>query len=232
MRVLLVEDEPKTAQFIHQGLSESGFVVDHAATGTDGLAWALATPYDVIVLDVMVPEPNGWEIIQVLREQGVNTPVLFLTARDTVDDRVRGLELGADDYLIKPFAFSEFLARVRTLTRRQGPLEQQQLCFAGLEMNWTHRVASREGQPLGLTAREFTLLWLFLRRKGEVLSRSLIAEKVWDMNFDGDVNVIDTAVRRLRRKVDDPFGFPLIHTVRGVGFVLEQRGSLTNESWS
>lgn len=229
MRVLLVEDEPKTAQFITQGLGESGFVVDHAATGTEGLSWALATPYDVVVLDVMVPGLSGWQIIQLLREQNIGTPVLFLTARDTVDDRVRGLELGADDYLIKPFAFSEFLARVRTLTRRQGPQEQQQLGFAGLKMNWVQRVASREGQALGLTAREFTLLWLLLRRKGEVLSRSLIAEKVWDMNFDGDINVIDTAVRRLRRKVDDPFPVPLIHTVRGVGFVLEKRKANSNE---
>lgn len=229
MRVLLVEDEPKTAQFIAQGLSEGGFVVDHAATGSDGLAWGLVTPYDVIVLDVIVPGPDGWKIIQLLREQGINTPVLFLTARDAVEDRVRGLELGADDYLIKPFSFSEFLARVRTLTRRQGPMEQQQLGFAGLEMNWSQRTASREGQTLGLTAREFTLLWLFLRRKREVLSRSLIAEKVWDMNFDGDVNVIDTAIRRLRRKVDDPFPFPLIHTVRGVGFVLEQRSARSSD---
>ena len=224
MRILLAEDEAKTHQFIRRGLTENGYAVDVAETGTAALELAFANPYDLIVLDVMLPAPDGWQILIQLRAAGQEVPILFLTARDAVEDRVRGLELGADDYLIKPFAFSELLARVRMLTRRRGqPSSPQQLQVADLQLDLLRRRASRNGNLIDLTAREFALLWLLMRRHGEVLSRTTIAEKVWDMNFDSDTNVVDVAVRRLRRKVDEPFPSPLIHTVRGMGYVLEPR---------
>lgn len=223
MKILIVEDEEKTVAYLRKGLEESGFVVDAAADGTAGLSLALGRDYDVIVLDVMLPQLEGWAIVQELRRAGKQTPVLFLTARDAVQDRVKGLELGADDYLVKPFAFSELLARVRSLLRR-GPARQPEMIrVADLEIDPVRLKASRGGQRLDLTPKEFLLLSLLARRAGEVLSRTLIAEQVWDMNFDSGTNVVDVHVRRLRTKVDDPFEQKLIHTVRGAGYVLEER---------
>lgn len=223
MRILIVEDELKTAAYLRKGLSEHGFVVDVAAQGDDGLHLSLTGPYALIILDVMLPQRDGWSILAEMRRGGTSTPVLFLTARDTIHDRVKGLELGADDYLIKPFAFSELLARVRTILRR-GPLRQGEvLRVADLEIDLLRFQVRRGGIRLELTPKEFTLLSLLVRHMGEVLSRTLIAEQVWDMNFDSDTNVIEVAVRRLRRKVDEPFTTKLIHTVRGVGYVLEAR---------
>ncbi len=222
MRVLIVEDEPKMAVYLRQGLTENGFVADVAHRGDDGLHLALTQDYDVIVLDVMLPERDGWSILAAMRQAGRQTPVLFLTARDNVPDRVKGLELGADDYLVKPFAFSELLARLRTILRR-GPLRQPEtVLVADLELDLIRHKATRAGQRLDLTPKEFSLLSLLMRRKGEVLSRTLIAEQVWDMHFDSDTNVVDVAVRRLRAKVDDDFPQKLIHTVRGSGYVLEE----------
>ncbi|TVT58924.1 MAG: response regulator [Azoarcus sp. PHD] len=221
MKILIVEDEIKTGDYLRQGLMEAGFVVDLARDGLDGLHLALNGDYDLVVLDVMLPTLDGWGILQTLRRNNRAMPVLFLTARDQVEDRVRGLELGADDYLVKPFAFSEFLARVRTLLRRGHNHEPETLRSANLELDLLRRRVNRCGLRIDLTAKEFALLELLLRRKGEVLPRSLIASQVWDMNFDSDTNVIEVAVRRLRVKVDDPFEPKLIRTVRGMGYVLE-----------
>ncbi|MDQ8020707.1 MAG: heavy metal response regulator transcription factor [Moraxellaceae bacterium] len=221
MKILVVEDETKTGDYLRLGLSEAGFVVDLARTGTDGLHLATTEAYDLVVLDVMLPGVDGWRILQAIRKTGHDMPVLFLTARDNVEDRVRGLELGADDYLVKPFAFAELLARVRTLLRRGKPKEQEVLRAADLELDLIRRRVTRAGQRIELTAKEFLLLELLLRRQGEVLPRSLIASQVWDMNFDSDTNVIEVAVRRLRAKVDDPFGTKLIRTVRGMGYVID-----------
>jgi two-component system copper resistance phosphate regulon response regulator CusR len=225
VKVLIVEDEPKTGDYLKQGLSEAGFVVDLARDGLDGLHLALNGDYDLMVLDVMLPSLDGWGVLQTVRRSGREMPVLFLTARDQVEDRVRGLELGADDYLVKPFAFSELLARVRTLLRRGRNKEPDVLHAADLELDLLRRRASRGGQRIDLTAKEFALLELLLRRQGEVLPRSLIASQVWDMNFDSDTNVIEVAVRRLRAKVDEPFEPKLIRTVRGMGYVLDVPGS-------
>jgi len=223
MRILIVEDESKTAAYLRKGLSEHGFVVDIAAQGDDGLYLSLTGHYDLIILDVMLPHMDGWAILAEMRQCGTSTPVLFLTARDAIQDRVKGLELGADDYLVKPFAFSELLARVRTILRR-GPLRHWEvLRVADLEIDPLRFQARRGGIRIELTPKEFALLSLLVRHMGEVLSRTLIAEQVWDMNFDSDTNVVDVAVRRLRRKVDDPFATKLIHTIRGVGYVLEAR---------
>lgn len=222
MKILIVEDEPKTGAYLKQGLTEAGFVADLAREGWEGLELAKEAHYDLIILDVMLPGLNGWQVLEGLRRAGVEVPVLFLTARDQVEDRVKGLELGADDYLVKPFAFAELLARVRTLVRRgHAGLETAVLRVADLELDLLRRRATRSGRRIDLTAKEFSLLELFLRRKGEVLPRSLIASQVWDMNFDSDTNVIDVAVRRLRLKIDDGFESKLIHTVRGMGYVLE-----------
>ncbi|MBI5386902.1 MAG: heavy metal response regulator transcription factor [Verrucomicrobia bacterium] len=223
MRILIVEDERKTAAYLQKGLSESGFVVDVAHRGDDGLHLALTQEYDVIVLDVMLPARDGWSVLAALRQAGRPTPVLFLTARDAVPDRVKGLELGADDYLVKPFAFSELLARVRSILRRGPSRQPETLRVADLEFDFVRHKATRGGQRLDLTPKEFALLSLLAQRHGEVLSRTLIAEQVWDMHFDSDTNVVDVAVRRLRRKVDDAFAPKLIHTVRGSGYVLEER---------
>jgi two-component system, OmpR family, copper resistance phosphate regulon response regulator CusR len=221
MKILVVEDEAKTAKFLKKGLGEVGYVVDVAADGLEGLHLALEVEFDLIVLDVMLPALDGWQVLARLREAGRKTLVLMLTARDAVHERVRGFELGGDDYLVKPFAFSELLARVRSLLRRSTPRLQETIRMADLEIDLLRHRATRAGQRLELTSKEFMLLTLLARRAGEVLSRTLIAETVWDMNFDSDTNVVDVNVRRLRSKVDDPFPLKLIHTVRGAGYVLE-----------
>lgn len=222
MKVLIVEDEPKAGEYLKQGLQEAGFFVDWEIDGIDGLHKARNGDYDLLILDVMLPGLNGWQLLQRLRDDGTHVPVLFLTARDSVEDRVRGLELGADDYLVKPFSFAELLARVRTILRRgRSGTEVSALKVADLELDLLRRRVTRASKRIDLTAREFGLLELLMRRKGEVLPRSLIASQVWDMNFDSDTNVIEVAVRRLRAKVDDGFESKLIHTVRGMGYVLE-----------
>ncbi len=222
MKILVVEDEAKTGDYLKQGLGEAGFIVDLARNGLDGLHLALTEAYDLAILDVMLPGIDGWQVLQGIRRAGKELPVLFLTARDQVDDRVRGLELGADDYLVKPFAFAELLARVRTLLRRGSKSrEPENLRVADLELDLLRRRVIRAGKRIDLTAREFALLELLLRRRGEVLPRSLIASQVWDMNFDSDTNVVEVAVRRLRAKVDDDFEPKLIRTARGMGYVLE-----------
>ena len=222
MRILVIEDEPKLADYLKKGLSEQSHVVDLARDGVDGLHLALEGVYDLIVLDVMLPGVDGFGVLAAVREQK-DTPILMLTARDAVEDRVRGLEGGADDYLVKPFAFSELLARVQALLRRGRSQEPTLLRLADLELDLARRRAQRGGRRLDLTAKEFNLLALLLRRQGQVLSRTTLAEQVWDMNFDSDTNVIDVAVRRLRSKLDDPYDTKLLHTVRGMGYVLESR---------
>ncbi|WP_341319166.1 heavy metal response regulator transcription factor [Paraburkholderia sp. IMGN_8] len=224
MRILVIEDELKTAAYLKKGLEESGYAVDVANDGPQGLILAQEEEYDVIVLDVMLPGMDGWTIVKTLRSTRT-TPVLFLTARDDVDDRVRGLELGADDYLVKPFAFVELLARVRTLARRGPPRESELIKVGDLEMDVNRRRVKRGGIRIDLTPREFSLLQLLARRQGEVLSRTQIASYVWDMNFDSDTNVVEVAIRRLRTKIDDNFPVKLIHTVRGVGYVLELKAT-------
>lgn len=222
MRILIVEDERKAAEYLHRGLTESGFVVDVAYDGDDGLHLAVESSYDLVVLDIGLPRRDGWSVLASLRRAGRQTPVLFLTARDDVSDRVRGLEAGADDYLVKPFAFSELLARIRSILRR-GPTRLPDVLAAGdLEIDVTRHRATRGGHRLDLTPKEFALLALLLRRRGEVLSRTIISELVWEMHFDSDTNVVDVAIRRLRAKVDDAFPTKLIRTVRGVGYVLDQ----------
>jgi two-component system copper resistance phosphate regulon response regulator CusR len=223
MKLLVIEDETKTAAYLRKGLSEHGMVVDVAQDGEDGLHLGLTCDYDLIVLDIMLPLRDGWSVISELRRAGRLTPVLILTARDAVAERVKGLELGADDYLVKPFAFSELLARVQSVLRRGPWRNLETLMIADLEMDLVHHRASRAGKRLNLTPKEFALLSLLVRREGEVLSRTLIAEQVWDMNFDTNTNVVDVHIRRLRAKVDDPFERKLIHTVRGVGYVAEER---------
>ncbi|MCO4881759.1 heavy metal response regulator transcription factor [Paraburkholderia caribensis] len=220
MRILVIEDEPKTAAYLKKGLEESGYSVEVANDGSHGLILAQEEDYDVIILDVMLPWMDGWTVVKTLRATRT-TPVLFLTARDDVDDRVRGLELGADDYLVKPFAFVELLARVRTLARRGPPRETELIRIGDLEMDVNRRRVKRGTTRIDLTPREFSLLQLLARRHGEVLSRTQIASYVWDMNFDSDTNVVEVAIRRLRSKIDDNFPVKLIHTVRGVGYVLE-----------
>jgi len=222
MKILIVEDEPKTCDYLQQGLTEAGFVVDVARNGIDGHHLAMTEPYDLVILDIMLPDLDGWRILQALREAGKKAPVLFLTARDSVQDRVKGLDLGADDYLVKPFAFAELLARVRTLLRRGATNAiDTTLAVADLELDLMRRRAARAGRRIPLTAKEFALLELLIRHRGEVLPRSMIASQVWDMNFDSDTNVIDVAIKRLRAKIDDAFEPKLIHTVRGMGYMLD-----------
>ena len=222
MRLLVVEDEIKTGDYLRQGLAEAGFQVSLVRNGLDGHHLAMTESFDLIVLDVMLPDVDGWRIVQSLREAGRQTPVLFLSARDSVDDRVKGLELGADDYLVKPFAFAELLARVRTLLRSgSAPPLSDLLKVADLVLDLPRHRVTRAGRTINLSHKEFCLLELLVRRQGEVLPRSLIASQVWDMNFDSDTNVIDVAIRRLRAKIDDDFEPKLIHTVRGMGYKLE-----------
>ena len=222
MKLLIVEDEPKTGSYLRQGLEEAGYVVDLVADGVDGLHQASSGDYQLLILDVMLPGMDGWNVLARLREAGNPLPVLFLTARSSIPDRVQGLELGADDYLVKPFAFVELLARVRTLLRRgQQQPQAERIVIADLVVDTLRRRVQRGGRRIALSQKEYALLELLARRRGEVLPRSLIASQVWDMNFDSDTNVIDVAVRRLRAKIDDDFADKLIVTVRGMGYVLE-----------
>lgn len=220
MRILVVEDEKKTAAFLAKGLREAGFDVHVVVDGEAGLAHARASKFDLLIVDIMLPHKDGWELVAELRGDGVRTPILFLTARDSVRDRVKGLELGADDYLVKPFAFAELLARVRSILRRAPQREAEHLQIADLEIDMQRHKATRSGVPLNLTPKEFLLLAHLVRSAGEVVSRAEIAEQVWDIGFKTDTNVVDVVVRRLRAKVDDPFKTKLIDTIRGVGYVL------------
>jgi two-component system copper resistance phosphate regulon response regulator CusR len=224
MRVLLIEDEHKTASYLKKGLSEAGYIVDCEYNGTDGLYTATTFNYDLMILDVMLPYLNGFQIIQRFREENKATPIIILSARDTVEDRIKGLELGADDYLIKPFSFSELLARINSLLRRSQVIQQPLLIkIADLEINLREHKATRSNQRIFLTPKEFALLALLAKRQGELLTRSVITEHVWEMNFNCDTNVVDVMIKRLRSKIDFPFTSQLIHTVRGVGYVLEER---------
>jgi two-component system copper resistance phosphate regulon response regulator CusR len=221
MRILVIEDERKTAAFLAKGLREAGYSVDVAHDGENGLERARAHKFDLLVVDIMLPRKDGWEVVSELRRGGLRTPILFLTARDSVGDRVKGLELGADDYLVKPFAFSELLARVRSVLRRGPQRESKHLRIADLEIDVQRHKATRSGVALNLTPKEFLLLAHLVRSAGEVVSRTEIAEQVWDIGFKTDTNVVDVVVRRLRSKVDDPFKTKLVQTIRGVGYVLK-----------
>ena len=223
MRILVIEDEKKTAAFLAKGLREASFAVDVAHDGETGLERALAKKFDLLIVDIMLPHKDGWEVVAQLRHQGMRTPILFLTARDSVRDRVKGLELGADDYLVKPFAFAELLARVRSVLRRAPQRQPEHLRIADLEMDMQRHKATRSGVSLNLTPKEFLLLAHLVHSAGDVVSRAEIAEQVWDIGFKTDTNVVDVVVRRLRAKVDDPFETKLIHTIRGVGYVLKAR---------
>lgn len=221
MRILVIEDEVKTGEYLLNGLTEAGYVVDIAANGIDGLHMAQEMRFDLILLDVMMPQVDGWTVMNKLRAR-TNTPVLFLSARGTLEDRLKGLDLGADDYLVKPFSFAELLARIRIILRRGQPQKQDEVLEMGdLRIDVPKRRVERAGLRIVLTNKEFNLLHFFVQNQGQVLSRTLIASRVWDMNFDSDTNVVDVNVRRLRSKVDDPFPLKLIHTVRGAGYVLE-----------
>ena len=221
MRLLVIEDEKKASEYLKKGLEESGFIVDVAPNGIDGLHLALEEDYALIVLDVMLPGMDGWAVLKKLRAKK-DTPVLFLTAIDELEERVKGLELGGDDFLVKPFAFVELLARIRTLLRRGPPRDVEHMHIGDLEIDAIRRRVRRGGQRVDLTPREFSLLQLLARRRGEVLSRTQIASYVWDMNFDSDTNVVEVAIRRLRAKIDDGYESKLIHTVRGMGYVLDE----------
>lgn len=221
MRILIVEDEIKTANYLKKGLMEHSFTVDIASDGEDGLHLAGTENYNLIILDVMLPKRSGWSLIEELRAAKNEVPVIFLSARDTVHDRVHGLELGADDYLVKPFAFSELLARIRIILRRNPLQITDVIRIEDLELDFIRHKARRGSISLDLTAKEFQLLALLLRRRGEVMTRTTISEQVWGINFDSDTNIVDVAIRRLRKKIDDPFPHKLIHTIRGVGYVLD-----------
>lgn len=223
VKILVVEDEPKTAATLRQGLNERGYEVELAGDGVEGLSLVTQRAYDLLILDIMLPIQDGWTVLTGMRQAGLRTPVMCLTALDAVPDRVRGLELGADDYVVKPFAFSELLARVRSLLRRGRATPNGILVIADLEIDQLRYRVTRAGRAVPLSPKEFALLLLLAQRSGEVLSRTLIAEQVWNMNFDSDTNVVDVAIRRLRSKVDDPFAEKLIHAVRGMGYVLESR---------
>jgi len=229
LKLLVIEDEVKLAGYLAQGLKEAGYVVDVAHDGVDGLHMAMEADYDLLVLDGMLPGIDGLSVLAALRRKK-NTPVLMLTAKGKVEDRVQGLQTGADDYMVKPFAFSELAARIQGLLRRASSSATEPMAsslqLADLDIDLLRRRATRQGSRLDLTPKEFTLLTVFLRRRGEVLSRTQLAEQVWDMNFDSGTNVVDVAIRRLRSKIDDPFEHPLLHTVRGMGYVLEARAEV------
>jgi two-component system copper resistance phosphate regulon response regulator CusR len=220
-RILVIEDESKTTAFLSKGLSEAGFTVDIARDGETGLEQARATTFDLLIVDIMLPHKDGWDVVADLRRDGIRTPILFLTARDSVRDRVKGLELGADDYLVKPFAFPELLARIRSVLRRAPQQQPEHLTIDDLELDLQRHKATRSGIPLNLTPKEFLLLAHLVRSAGAVVSRDQIAEQVWEVGFTTDTNVVDVVVRRLRAKVDDPFKTKLIQTIRGVGYVLK-----------
>ncbi len=223
MKILVVDDEDKTAAYLSNGLTENGFTVDIASNGQDGLDLAKKNHYDLIILDVMLPKLDGWAVMKEIRHSHQDVRVLFLTACDDVEEKVKGLELGADDYLIKPFAFSELLARIRTLLRRNMTKQATHLVIADLNINFIKHYATRGSQKIDLTPKEFSLLAYLAQNQREVLSRSLISSQVWNINFDTDTNIVDVAIRRLRQKVDDPFEIKLIHSVRGIGYILEPR---------
>ncbi|RVU83604.1 response regulator [Leucothrix sargassi] len=230
MKLLVIEDEVKAGQYLQKGLTESGYTVDLCYDGVDGLYHATSQPYDLIVLDIMLPKLNGWQVLQTLRSSEITTPIILLTAKDQIDDRVKGLEAGANDYIVKPYAFAELLARIQNALRQSSPTSSSSqsdssIVIADLELDLLKRTAKRQGQEITLTAKEFLLLELFMRKAGQVLSRTSIASLVWDMNFDSDTNVIDVAVKRLRQKVDKPYEQPLIHTVRGMGYKFEAAAS-------
>ncbi|MBL8379960.1 MAG: heavy metal response regulator transcription factor [Burkholderiales bacterium] len=233
MRILVVEDEKRLSDYLHKGLTEQGHTVDVVHDGMEGRRYATGGDYDLILLDVMLPGVDGFGVLKALRAgTGANarTPVLMLTARDKIEDRVRGLEGGADDYLVKPFAFSELLARIGAVTRRSAKGNGAQrgngcLTLDDLELDPSARRATRAGRKLDLTAKEFALLLFLLKRQGQILTRTTIAEQVWDMHFDSETNLVEVAIRRLRAKLDEPFGKKLLHTERGMGYVLEDRGA-------
>jgi two-component system copper resistance phosphate regulon response regulator CusR len=224
MTILVIEDDRNTGDYLKKGLRESGYAVDLARNGTDGLHLALEKPYELVVLDVMVPGIDGWQIMAALRAKH-DLPVIFLTARDHVNDRIRGLELGADDYLVKPFSFTELVLRIRTLLRRGVVREASSFEVGDLRVDVLRRKVTRQGLDIALTNQEFLLLHLLLKHQGEVLSRTLIASQVWDMNFDSDTNVVDVAAKRLRAKIDQPFETRLIHTVRSIGYVFGEKAA-------
>lgn len=226
MKLLVIEDEVKASEYLQKGLSESGYIVDLCHDGVDGLYHATTELYDLIILDIMLPKLNGWQVLQTLRSSEITTPIIMLTAKDQIDDRVKGFELGANDYLVKPYAFAELLARVQNALRQNKPKlssgkTSNAIIIADLELDLLKRTATRRGKSIPLTAKEFLLLELFMRKTGQVLSRTTIASLVWDMNFDSDTNVIDVAVKRLRSKVDKPYDKNLIHTIRGMGYKFE-----------
>ncbi|MGP4789818.1 heavy metal response regulator transcription factor [Psychrobacter sp. 1Y11] len=231
MKVLLVEDEIKLGEYIKKGLSEAGFIVEHQATGLDGYHAMMTDTFNVIIMDVMLPDVSGFELVSNYRAAGKHTPVLFLTAKDELSDRVKGIEIGGDDYLTKPFAFAELIVRIKSLLRRANQADYQStiMQLADLKLDIAKRTVQRGETPIKLTAKEFALLQFMLERQGEVLPRSVIASQVWDMNFDSDTNVIDVAIRRLRLKVDDEFAVKLIHTVRGMGYKLEEIQNAEND---
>lgn len=223
MKVLLVEDELKLGEYVKKGLCEAGFIVDHQLTGLDGYHAMMTEEFSVILMDVMLPDVSGFELVRNYRAAGKHTPVLFLTAKDDLDDKIKGIEIGGDDYLTKPFAFAELIVRIKSLLRRanQADYKSTLMQIADLKMDIAKRTVHRGDTPIKLTAKEFSLLQFLLERRGEVLPRSIIASQVWDMNFDNDTNVIDVAIRRLRIKIDDEFDTKLIHTVRGMGYRLD-----------
>lgn len=224
MRALIVEDEIKTLKYLTKGLCENGFLIDGVGRPDEAIGLLQSKDYDLIILDVNLPGKDGFSLLSDIRQSGKQIPVLFLTARDAVDDRVKGLKLGADDYLIKPFAFSELLARIETILRRGKSAPQlEKIKIADLEIDILNHRVFRDGKRIELTQKEFLLLGVLARHPGRIFSRTILAEQVWDMNFDSDTNVVDVAVRRLRSKIDDPFQMQLIHTVRGMGYVLEKR---------
>ncbi|MAF03859.1 heavy metal response regulator transcription factor [Herbaspirillum huttiense] len=221
MAILVIEDDPKTGDYLRKGLRESGYAVDLARTGSDGLHMALEQDYDLVVLDVMLPGLDGWQVMSALRSKR-DLPVLFLTAKDQVEDRIRGLQLGADDYLVKPFSFTELVLRIRTLLRRGVTREAEVYEIADLQLDHVRHKVTRQGVNIALTNKEFMLLHLLIKRQGEALSRTVIASQIWDMNFDSDTNVVDVAIKRLRAKIDAPFEKKLIHTVRSVGYMFSE----------